>query len=214
MSNTAERRAGNLRAHLAALVLAIVCLDVMAAVGLRLRKVRGPVSLDLRTAAPVFSHAFGVSLVPVRVATQFVKLGDPAPFALAVAAIAVLAFVGRDWLGGINALIGPPAAVLAAEHLKAHFGRTEGGGDAYPSGHTAALTALALVLGIAAWRRWGLRTLVVTIPLGLILSGGMVLTVVRLHDHLMSDAIGGVLLGMGVAVAVFGVLGTAAATSL
>lgn len=183
-------------------MLAVLCLDIVVAVGLRLRRVHGAVALDVRTAAPVFSHAFGVSLVPVRVATQFVKVGNPTPYAVIVLGLAALALIGRDRLGAVVALVAPPVAVFSAEHLKTHFGRTEGGGDAYPSGHTTALTALAVVIVLLAMRRWGPRSLLVTLPVGIALSGGMVLTVVRLHDHLMSDALGGMLLGVGVVVGI------------
>ena len=184
------------------LVAALLSLDIVVAVGLRLRRVHGAVALDVRSARPVFSHAFGLSLVPVRVANQFVKLGNPTPYAAMVLALVVLAAWKRDWLGIAAALGGPAVSVFAAEHLKTVFGRTEGGGDAYPSGHTTALTALAAVVIIVAWRRWGPRSLAVTGPLGAVLSIGMVLTVVRLHDHLMSDALAGVLLGAAVVVGI------------
>lgn len=162
----------------------------------------GPVGLDVRTAQPVFSRAFGLSLVPVRVATQFVKLGNPIPFGVLVLALVAVSLSKRDWLSAVTAAAGPVLAVFTAEHLKPQFGRTEGGADAYPSGHTTALTAVAVVIILVAWRRWGPASLVVSAPLGLALSGGMVLTVVRLHDHLMSDALGGVLLGVGIVVGI------------
>ena len=187
---------------MAPFVAALLCIDVTVAVGLRLRRVRGPVGLDIRTAKPVFSHAFGVSLVPVRLAEQFVKLGNPFPYAALVLALVVLAASKRDRFGVILALIAPAVAVFSAEHLKTHFGRTEGGADAYPSGHTTALTAIAVTLAIIAWRQWGPRSLLATVPVGVALSGGMVLTVVRIHAHLMSDALGGVLLGAGIVVGV------------
>ena len=181
----------------APLVFAVLCLDVVGAVGLRLRRVHGAVALDVRTAQPVFSHAFGVSLVPVRVATQFVKLGNPVPYAGLVLALVVLAASRRDWVSTATAASGPALAVFTAEHLKPHFGRTEGGADAFPSGHTTALTALAVVVVLVVWRQRGWRSLAVSGPLAVALSGGMVLTVVRLHAHLMSDALAGVFLGAG-----------------
>lgn len=196
--------------RLAPFVGSILLLDTVAAVGLRLRRVRGPVSLDVRTARPVFSHPFGVAIVPARLAHEVVKLGSPLSFAVLVIALAVGAAWTRYWPGVAIALVAPPLAVTAAEHLKAHFGRTEGGGDAYPSGHTAAISVLAVVLVIVAWRRWGARSLAITLPVGALASAAMVVAVVRLHDHLMSDAIGGVLLGAGVAGAVYGVISAAA----
>ena len=182
----------------APLVFAVLCLDVVAAVGLRLRRVHGPVALDVRTAQPVFSHAFGVSLVPVRMATQFVKLGNPVPYAALVLALVVLAASKHDWLSAATAATGPVLAVFTAEHLKPHFGRTEGGADACPSGHNTALTALAVVVVLVVWRRRGWRSVAVTGPLAAVMAGGMVLTVVRLHAHLMSDALAGVFLGAGI----------------
>ena len=204
------RRGRNRRAPLrwASLVFAVLCLAVVGAMGLRLRRVHGPVALDVRTASPVFSHAFGISLVPVQLATQFVKLGNPTPYAVIVLSLTALAVLAHDRLGAFVALVAPPLAVFAAEHLKTHFNRTEGGADAYPSGHTTALTAVAVVIVLLAWRRWGPRSLLVTGPVGVALTAGMVVTVVRLHDHLMSDALGGVLLGVGV------VAGIASAASI
>ncbi|GAC1540201.1 MAG: hypothetical protein NVS3B12_26940 [Acidimicrobiales bacterium] len=193
--------------RLGAVCVSLLCLDVLASVGLRLRRTRGPVALDLRTARPVFARPFGTSLVPTRLAAQFVKLGNPVPIALLVLALLALALWKRDWLATITVAVAP-VLVAGAEALKTYFGRTEAGADAYPSGHTTALTAIAAVLVFVAWRRWGPRSLVVTVPIALVLSGGMVLTVVRLHAHLMSDALGGVLLGAG------GVIGVAAIGAL
>jgi len=191
-------------------VIAVLCLDVVVAVGLRLRRVHGAVALDVRTAQPVFSHAFGVSLVPVRMATQFIKLGNPVPYAGLVLALAALAVSKRDWLSAATAAVGPALAVFTAEHLKPQFGRTEGGVDAYPSGHTTALAALTVVVVLVVWRQRGWRGLAATVPLAVAMSGGMVLTVVRLHAHLMSDALAGVFLGAGIVTGIAGVLFLAA----
>lgn len=194
-------------------MIAVLCLEVVGAVGLRLRRVHGAVALDVRTAHPVFSHAFGVSLVPVRMATQFVKLGNPVPFAGLVLALVALAVSKRDWLSAATAAAGPAVAVFTAEHLKPQFGRTEGGVDAYPSGHTTALTALAVVVVLVAWRQRGWRGLAATGPLSVAMSGGMVLTVVRLHAHLMSDAVAGVFLGTGIVTGFAGLLSLVALRS-
>ncbi|GAC1319928.1 MAG: phosphoesterase [Acidimicrobiales bacterium] len=184
-------------ARWAPLVAGLSCLAVMVAVGLRLRRVHGAVGLDVRSARPVFARPFGIPLVPDRLADQFVKLGSPVPFALMVLALLSWALWRRDIAAAVTALLGPPFAVFAAEHLKAYFDRTETGADAYPSGHTSALAAIAMVVVVLAWRRWGPRSLFTTVPIALALSGGMVLTVVRIHSHVMSDALGGVLLGAG-----------------
>ena len=179
------------------LVVGVGCLAVMFGVGLRLRRVQGPVGLDVRTARPVFARPFGIEIVPDRLAEQFSRLGRPIPFAVMVMGLVVWALWRRDLIAAVTAFVGPLLAVLGAEFGKGMFDRTYAGVDAYPSGHTSALTAIAAVVILIAWRRWGRRSLWTTVPIAVVLSGGMVLTVVRTHSHFMSDALGGVLLGGG-----------------
>ena len=180
-------------------LLGVACLGVVTLVGLRLHDVRGPVSLDVRTARPVFDHIFGIPVVPTRLARGFQELGNPPQFALILAALVGAGILLHDRLVAWSAGIGPVVAEILAEKIgKPLFNRTDYAGvDSFPSGHVTAMTAIAAIIVLLAYRRWGVRGLTWGVPLGALLSGSMLLSVVRLHSHVMSDALGGIGVGLG-----------------
>jgi len=184
------------------LAAAAVCLAGFLFVGIRLHNVHGPVGLDLRTARPVFGRLSGVPVVSYRAARDYYRLGDHIPFALITAALAAAAAWLSDWLSALVAVVGPASTVLLTELVcKPLFGRSINGADSFPSGHTAALTALAACMVLLAARRWGRKGAAGAVPLGLLVSGSMVLSVVRVQAHYVSDALAGVLLGVIVVLA-------------
>jgi membrane-associated phospholipid phosphatase len=179
--------------------LGAACLTIVVAVGFRLHDVRGPVRLDVRTARPVFDRIYGVPVVPVRIARWFQRLGNPPQFAIIVGLLALAGAAMRDRLVIWVSMAAPVVAEILSEAVgKPLVGRTNRlGGDAFPSGHTTAMTAIAAVLVLVVYRRWGTRALLWGVPVAALLSMSMVMSVVRLHSHVMSDALGGVLVGVG-----------------
>ncbi|MFE3073060.1 phosphatase PAP2 family protein [Streptomyces sp. NPDC059247] len=122
-------------------------------------------------------------------------LGEPAgAAALIVAAVAGCLLLRRP-RAAVFVVLGTGVPVVATTLLKHVVGRTINGGHlSYPSGHTAFLTALALVAGVLAAGRLGLgraagALLVLT---GALLAGGaMGWAQVALDAHYPTDTVGG-----------------------
>ncbi|ATL25164.1 phosphatase PAP2 family protein [Streptomyces formicae] len=127
-------------------------------------------------------------------ATDF--LGEPAGSAtLVVAAVAgCLLWLGRR--AAVFVVAGVGLTVVTATLLKSLVGRTIHGADnlSYPSGHTAFLTALALVAALLATGRLGLgRTAGASLVLGAALVAGAAMgwAQVALGAHYPTDVLGG-----------------------
>jgi membrane-associated phospholipid phosphatase len=129
-------------------------------------------------------------------ADQIAHLADPAPFALATAAIVTLALVRRrPWLAGmaVVVLVGANLTTQALKLLTADprvaSAMTGGQVDAasWPSGHATAAMALALCTVVVVSSRWR--------PLALAVGGtftiGVAYSVLVLDWHLPSDVLGG-----------------------
>lgn len=69
----------------------------------------------------------------------------------------------------------------------------------FPSGHTANAATMAVVIGVIAWRWW-------VWALGALYTVAMALSRTYLGAHWVTDTVGGILLGAGVAVLVWAVL--------
>jgi hypothetical protein len=192
------------RARRWALMGAVFCLCLFAGLAVGLHGVDGPVTLDVRAASVVFSRPFGIRLVPYLIASRFELLGNTAPFAVLVAGVAAVGLWRRDWLVTAVGVVGPPLAVVLSELSKRIVGRSVEGVLSFPSGHVAAMAAIVVVVVLLAYRHWGLGGLASAAPLALLLPVGMVVTVVRIQAHTMSDAIGGVALGVGTVLALSG----------
>ncbi|QEU96683.1 phosphatase PAP2 family protein [Streptomyces kanamyceticus] len=130
----------------------------------------------------------------VALATDF--LGEPAGSAtLVVAAVTgCLLVCGRR--AAVFVVAGVGVTVVTATLLKSLVGRTIHGADnlSYPSGHTAFLTALALVVALLATGRLGLgRTAGLSLVLGAALVAGAVMgwAQVALGAHYPTDVLGG-----------------------
>ncbi|MFG3498267.1 phosphatase PAP2 family protein [Streptomyces sp. NPDC047928] len=127
-------------------------------------------------------------------ATDF--LGEPVGAAALVAATVTGCLLLRRPRAAVLVLVGPGLAVVTTTGLKPLVGRTiHGGGNlAFPSGHTAFLTALALVVALLAVRRLGLgRTAGTSVVCGAALVAGAAMgwAQVVLGAHYPTDAIGG-----------------------
>ena len=191
-------------ARLGLVLASLVCFAVLIALGLKLHDVRGPVRLNERADHLVFGHLFGVSVVPHWAARSYQELGQPVPFAILIAAIVVGLLWRRDLADAAVGALGVPIAVLLADAVaKPAFDRIGGSAvSQFPSGHTTAMTAVGVLLVLVAYRRWGTRGVVVSLPVAAWVSGSMILSVIRLQQHVLTDAIGGVLLGVATVTAV------------
>jgi len=191
-------------ARLGLVVTSVACFAVLIGLGLDLHTSQGPVAVNERANRLVFGHLLGVSVVPDWAARAYREIGQPVPFAFLVGAIVLGLLWRRDVCDAVVAGLGAPIAVLLADAVaKPIFDPTSGSAAAqFPSGHTTAMTALAVLLVIVAYRRRGTRGIVMSVPVAVWMSGSMTLSVIRLQEHVLTDAVGGVLLGIGTVTAV------------
>lgn len=129
----------------------------------------------------------------VALATDF--LGEPAGAATLVVAVATGCLLLRRPRAAALVVAGTGSTVGSATLLKPLVGRTIHGDNlSFPSGHTAFLTALALVVALLATGRLGLgRTAGTSLVLAAALMGGAAMgwAQVALGAHYPTDAVGG-----------------------
>ncbi|GAA2066340.1 hypothetical protein GCM10009801_12630 [Streptomyces albiaxialis] len=122
-------------------------------------------------------------------------LGEPAGAAALVLAAVACCLLLRRLPAAVLLVLGAGLAVAAATLLKHLVGRTIHGGHlSYPSGHTAFVTALALVAGLLAAGRSGLgRAAGLSLVLGAALAAGAAMgwAQVALGAHYPTDVLGG-----------------------
>ncbi|MGA8726131.1 MAG: phosphatase PAP2 family protein [Acidimicrobiales bacterium] len=117
------------------------------------------------------------------------------PWLVIVGSVVVCAAtVSRDLPRALACLVGPPAALIAAEVVaKPLVGRTLGGGLSYPSGSTVGAAALACAVVLATPPAF--RT--ASVVLGALYAFWMTLAVVAAGWHYPTDAFAGLALGVG-----------------
>jgi undecaprenyl-diphosphatase len=128
-------------------------------------------------------------------------LGNPRSVIVLAGLLAVLAFVLCRRRLAVLAVLGPGLTGVATTVLKPVFDRTLSGAPAYPSGHTAALTALAIVTALLLVSLIRVGTVWKAVLVGLAALGAglaMAVTLTVLNIHYPTDTIG----GFGTAVAV------------
>ncbi|MEU7702188.1 phosphatase PAP2 family protein [Streptomyces sp. NPDC015492] len=165
---------------------------LVLALGLRYADAARPGRLDVRILAAV--EGTGTRTRHLALAVDF--LGEPLGAAALIAAVVAGCLLLRRPRAAVLVVAGVGAAVVATRVLKHLVGRTiNGDGNlSYPSGHTAFLTALALVAVLLATGRSGLgRAAGTTLVLLAALAAGAAMgwAQVVLSAHYPTDALGG-----------------------
>ncbi|MES9524718.1 phosphatase PAP2 family protein [Streptomyces capoamus] len=171
---------------------AVLAALVVAVLGVRYAGNSRPGRLDTRISAAVD----GVGPPWRQVALVLDFLGEPAGSVLVITAAVTCCLLLRRPRAAVLVVVGVGATVGAATLLKHLAGRTiHGDGNlSYPSGHTAYLTALALVAALATTGRLGLgRTAGTSLLLAAALVAGAAMgwAEVALGAHYPTDALGG-----------------------
>lgn len=128
------------------------------------------------------------------------RCGEPDGATILVTVVAVVCFARRQGRLGLLALVGPGVTVLASTALKPVIGRTVPAGSlAFPSGHTAFLTAWALVFALLVVEMLDLgRMLGSLVVIGIAGAAGAAMSWSQtvLFSHYPTDAVGGFLLAV------------------
>ncbi|MFF3838978.1 phosphatase PAP2 family protein [Streptomyces sp. NPDC001930] len=171
---------------------AAVAALVVVALGVLYADAGRPGSVDARILAAV--EGVGPRARHVALATDF--LGEPAGAATLVVAVVAACLLLRRPRAAVLVVAGVGLAVVTTRLLKHLVGRTIHGDEnlSYPSGHTAFLTALALVVTLLATGRFGLgRAAGTSLVLLVALVAGVAMgwAQVVLGAHYPTDALGG-----------------------
>jgi len=122
--------------------------------------------------------------------------GEPVGAALLVAALAAAGLASGHRRAAVLAVAGPGAAVATTTLLKPLAGRTIYGPEnlSYPSGHTAAATAMAIVLALLLADRLSMRraqAMTLLVALAVTAAAAMAWSQVALGAHYETDTVGG-----------------------
>ncbi|MGV9310671.1 phosphatase PAP2 family protein [Streptomyces sp. NPDC003691] len=147
--------------------------------------------LDTRLRPPVE----GVGYPWRRAALAVDFLGEPVGAALLVIAVVTGCLLLRRPGAAVFTVVGAGLAVAATKLLKPLVGRTINGEHlSYPSGHTAFLTAIALVVALLVAGRPGTGRAagaVFVLAAGLVAGAAMGWAQVALNAHYVTDVLGG-----------------------
>lgn len=171
--------------------IAVLAALVVAVIGVLYSGHGEPGSADAR----IQSAVNGVRPPWRRVALALDFLGEPVGAAMLALAVVAGCLLLRRPRAAVLTVAGTAATVATTTLLKPLVGRTINGGYlSYPSGHTAFLTAVALVVALLATGRFGLgRTAGTSLVLAAALVAGAAMgwAQVALGAHYATDALGG-----------------------
>lgn len=191
-----------LPARKAALITAAVAVVVLFALGFLFAGQHDPTALDQRTFDEVSEH------VPHGLLHFLKAPTNPMLLIVTLAAVALIAVAARRFDLALLAAVGPLLAVVLASFVLKHvFGRRYYGGYlAYPSGHTTAMTATALVVLIAVAALGRPRLTIAAAVLAALAWTSGVIGLVGLDYHYVTDTVGGMCLAGATIAAVSSVL--------
>lgn len=171
-------------------VVAVFSAAIALIIGLHVAGTSAPSGVDAWGSSRVHNLLSGVPGLTWAV----VRLGDPGPMFVLAALLAALCGLLRRPFHALLSLTAPFAAGAVARLLKPAVGRTFEGFLAFPSGHTAAVTALALVAGLLliSVARAPLAVAVSVAAAMVLLAGAVIgLALVAVDWHYPTDALGG-----------------------
>ena len=155
---------------------------------------------------PIFLDHWGFSFIHPAIGNWFYnKVTQLHSLSIVVASsiLSALVVFRRDKLRSLACLVGPLAAIVIVEwFLKPVIARRYAQVLSFPSGTTSVVTAMATGWALAVPRR--IRPFVVI--LGAFIVGLECISVIALQWHFPTDALGGVMLGVGVVLLIDGSL--------
>jgi len=136
---------------------------------------------------------------------QFLVSADLGSAATLIVLVALVCLCLGNRRLAVIAMVGPPLVGVVTSVLKPVIGRVINGEYAFPSGHTAVITAMALILGPLMAGRFALRrtfALLLVLTFAGLCGGVMALALVAGGNHYASDTIGGFLTALAIVPAI------------
>lgn len=185
-------------ARVPAVALVLVAAAVLLLLGLRVAGTSGPLDVD-RSVDDRLVYRFG----DLRHAFEaLIELGSPAGVAVLVGAVSALCLIRRARRAALLVAVGPALASLLAEVVLKPLVRRYYGDDlAFPSGHAAGSSAVALALAVLLLPGSALQGLAPAARRGLVLLVAVLLSAVPLgllvlRAHFFTDVLAGVALAV------------------
>jgi PAP2 superfamily. len=180
-------------------LVAVVALGCAGVVGLLASRYAGtskPGAFDvmiIRGAAEVTADHGGATWLAV-------QFGDPPAVIVMAGALAAVCLLMRRPTLAVLAIVGPGVVGVTTTLLKPALGRTLDGDPAFPSGHTAGVTALALTAGLLLVNVAGHRLLTVAVAVVGLLGASSAVALGLIADgfHYPTDTLGGFCLAVAV----------------
>jgi membrane-associated phospholipid phosphatase len=174
-----------------------VSIAAMIILGVRYAGTRGPGRLDQRIDRRVESYLAGHP----RALLDLINLANPATMLLGSAALCMLFILLHRWRLAFYVVLGPAiCTALVDVVLKPLFDRRLAGGLSFPSGHTAAASALALVVIVAVVGpnrpSWPAAFRVIVVLVAVAFAIAVAVALIGGGYHYATDTVGGFLVAI------------------